>query len=165
MSFHWLRDRYAQEQLNFFWEKGINKNAYYFTKHHPPAHHQRMLPQFILNTHMVRKLNFLTESNFQNSVCERVRSWANYGLRTFRKFRPWIPPSEITSPDSLTSRGKKLRESSFRPLTDSSFRPCTLQEQTLTGSTLIPLKESSFKTLAESSFRPFTSGGRAMADC
>ena len=67
MCFHWLRNRDAQEQLKVLWYKGINNNADYFTKHHPPAHHRRMRPRFILKAHIVRKINFLTVFTIQNS--------------------------------------------------------------------------------------------------
>ena len=39
MIYHWLRDRQTQQQLNIFWERGINNYADYFTKHHATAHH------------------------------------------------------------------------------------------------------------------------------
>ena len=118
MRFHWSRNRYAQEYLKGFWDKWINKNADYFTKHNPPARHQRMHPGFILEARTVRKLKELSEPNFQISVCERVWSWANSGPRPFRPFRPFgddyepIPFSPF-KPFShyLMSRGSMLTES------------------------------------------------------
>ena len=56
MLFHWLCNRYAQEQLKVFWEKGINNNADYFTKYHPHKHNQYRRPRFIIKVHIVRKL-------------------------------------------------------------------------------------------------------------
>ena len=144
MCFNWLRDRYAQEQLKYFCDKGINNNTDYFTKHHPPAHHQQIHPQFILKTHIVRKLFFFTESNFQNSNSERVCSWDKTGIMSFRIFRPFrensvprtfilgISLSDVMYMDYMKSRGRMLRDSIFRPVTDSFFRPRTSRGNVLT---------------------------------
>ena len=40
MRFHWLRDRMTRNQINVCWEKGVNNDADYFTKHHPATYHQ-----------------------------------------------------------------------------------------------------------------------------
>ena len=40
MKFHWLRDREHQKQFRYYWDKGSNNNADYFTKNHPPAVHR-----------------------------------------------------------------------------------------------------------------------------
>ena len=40
MKHNWLRDRTAQNQFHIKWDKGIHNMADYFTKHHPPSHHQ-----------------------------------------------------------------------------------------------------------------------------
>ena len=47
MRYHWLRDRQTQEQFNIFWDKGINNEADYTTKHHPPAIHLQNRPRYI----------------------------------------------------------------------------------------------------------------------
>ena len=39
MRFHWLRDREAQRQFQFFWRPGPTNRADYWTKHHCTAHH------------------------------------------------------------------------------------------------------------------------------
>jgi hypothetical protein len=51
MRWNWLRDKTTQEQLRIYWDKGINNQADYFTKHHPPSHHLLMRPQYVLNAH------------------------------------------------------------------------------------------------------------------
>ena len=168
MSFYWLRNRDAQEQLIFFWDKGINKNWYYFTKHHPPAHHRRMRPVFILKFHIVRKLKKCIDSKFQNSDFERVYSWADSIPRPFRTFRPFrvdsgpspfIPGrllSGITSIDYLTSRGKTLMDSLFRPVANNSCRPCTSQVRMLMDCTSRTLTNISYNPLTDISSRPYT---------
>ena len=43
MKFFWLRDREAKNQFTIYWRPGSsNECADYFTKHHSPAHHQKM---------------------------------------------------------------------------------------------------------------------------
>lgn len=40
MKYNWLCDRTAQKQFHVKWDKGIHNMADYFTKYHPPLHHQ-----------------------------------------------------------------------------------------------------------------------------
>ena len=47
MRYYWLRDRLAQLQFRFFWDKGSNNNADYHTKHHPTKHHRLMRPRYV----------------------------------------------------------------------------------------------------------------------
>lgn len=39
MRFNWLKDREAQDQFRFFWDKGTCNNGDYHTKLHPPEYH------------------------------------------------------------------------------------------------------------------------------
>jgi hypothetical protein len=39
MRFNWLKDREAQNQFRFFWDKGTRNNGDYHTKLHPPEYH------------------------------------------------------------------------------------------------------------------------------
>ena len=40
----------AKEQSHYSnWEKGFKNWADYFTKHHPPAHHKKTRPHYILD--------------------------------------------------------------------------------------------------------------------
>ena len=48
MKYNWLRDRSAQQQFNILWDKGIYNLADYFTKHHPPGHHNIKRHDYIL---------------------------------------------------------------------------------------------------------------------
>jgi hypothetical protein len=47
MRYHWLRDREAQQQFTFIWAPGKSNKGDYFTKHHPPSHHQEVRPQYV----------------------------------------------------------------------------------------------------------------------
>ena len=47
MRFHWLRDRAARDQFRWLWRPGTTNLADYWTKHHCPAHHQAMRPEFL----------------------------------------------------------------------------------------------------------------------
>ena len=39
MRLNWLKDREAQKQFRFFWDKGTRNKGDYHTKHHPPEYH------------------------------------------------------------------------------------------------------------------------------
>ena len=47
MRYYWLRDRLAQLQFNFYWDKGSNNYADYHTKHHATKHHRLMRPKYV----------------------------------------------------------------------------------------------------------------------
>ena len=47
MRYWWLRDRKTQNQLKFFWEKGDNNHANYFTKDHPTIYHQKIRHKYL----------------------------------------------------------------------------------------------------------------------
>ena len=47
MRYHWLRDRQTQQQFNIFWDKGINNEADYTTKHHSTVDHRTRRPRYI----------------------------------------------------------------------------------------------------------------------
>ena len=48
MRFYWIRDRVRQKQFNIYWRRGSEGNkADYFTKHHPPTHHQAVRPLYL----------------------------------------------------------------------------------------------------------------------
>jgi hypothetical protein len=47
MRFHWLRDREQREQFRFYWRPGGGDSADYMTKHHAPAHHQKIRAEFL----------------------------------------------------------------------------------------------------------------------
>ena len=40
MRYYWLRDRQTQQKFLFFWDKGSNNDADYFTKHFPAKYHR-----------------------------------------------------------------------------------------------------------------------------
>ena len=39
MRYYWLRDRQTQQQFKIYWDKGVNNDADYFTKHHATVDH------------------------------------------------------------------------------------------------------------------------------
>jgi hypothetical protein len=47
MRLYWIKDRVKQGQFNVYWGPGFQNLAYYFTKHHSPAHHKRMRDIYI----------------------------------------------------------------------------------------------------------------------
>jgi predicted transposase YdaD len=42
MRFYWVRDRVKQNQFHIYWGPGKLNLADYYSKHHPPVHHQQM---------------------------------------------------------------------------------------------------------------------------
>ena len=44
MKLHWLRDDHNRQFFNVHWNKGIDNDAEYFTKHHPTVHHSQQRP-------------------------------------------------------------------------------------------------------------------------
>ena len=48
MRFYWLKDRVEQGQFKIFWEPGDENWADYFTKHHPPSHHIKVRPVYLM---------------------------------------------------------------------------------------------------------------------
>ena len=49
MRFYWVRDRVKQNQFLIYWIPGANNVEDYVSKHHSPAHHQTMCPNFFVN--------------------------------------------------------------------------------------------------------------------
>jgi hypothetical protein len=47
MRFYWVGDRAKQGHFKVFWVPGKTNLADYFTKHHPPEHHQRFRPVYL----------------------------------------------------------------------------------------------------------------------
>jgi hypothetical protein len=47
MRFYWVKDRVEQKQFNVGWAPGNTNLGDYFTKHHSPAHHKRMIPCYL----------------------------------------------------------------------------------------------------------------------
>jgi hypothetical protein len=47
MRYYWLQDQEAQQHFTYQWKKGSDNLADYFTKHHPPGHHQTIRSQYV----------------------------------------------------------------------------------------------------------------------
>ena len=47
MRFYWIRDRVRQGQFHIYWKRGCLNKADYFTKHHPPSHHQAIRSSYL----------------------------------------------------------------------------------------------------------------------
>jgi hypothetical protein len=51
MIFYWVKDRVEQDQFNVGWAPGDTNMSDYFTKHHSPAHHKRIIPYYFHDKH------------------------------------------------------------------------------------------------------------------
>jgi hypothetical protein len=47
MRYYWLRDKENQQMFKIFWERGIDNNADYFTKHHSTGHHREIRARYV----------------------------------------------------------------------------------------------------------------------
>jgi hypothetical protein len=47
MHFYWGKNRVKQVHFNVYWDPGYQYLADYFTKHHSPTHHKRMIEMYI----------------------------------------------------------------------------------------------------------------------
>ena len=63
MRYHWLKDRAAQQQFDFYWEPGKMNMGDFYTKHHPPKYHRALRP-FILKSAQT----ILTDRHLQECV-------------------------------------------------------------------------------------------------
>jgi hypothetical protein len=68
MRIHWLRDRECQEQFRIYWHPGRLNYAYYWTKHHPAAHHQNIRRESITPQLVVAMLRLSHRSNLAASA-------------------------------------------------------------------------------------------------
>ena len=50
MRFYWVRDRVSQKMCLIYWKPGKENLADYFSKHHPPTHHQRIRPDYVIDS-------------------------------------------------------------------------------------------------------------------
>lgn len=50
MRYYWTRDRVRQGQFIVHWKKGSDNLGDYFTKHHPPNHHQAIRSTYLFDS-------------------------------------------------------------------------------------------------------------------
>jgi hypothetical protein len=87
MLFYWVKDRVEQDQFSVGWAPGDTNMGDYFTKHHSPVHHKRMIPYYLHDKHspMIRHdtgLEILRgcADIFPSSQPDRELSALSYGL-------------------------------------------------------------------------------------
>jgi hypothetical protein len=68
MQFYWVHDRVKQGHFKVFWAPGKTNLADYFTKHHPPRHHQRIKSTYIHQSKSKTTLPNLAHSIQQGCV-------------------------------------------------------------------------------------------------
>ncbi|KAL7483088.1 hypothetical protein ACHAW6_013638 [Cyclotella cf. meneghiniana] len=47
MRYFWIADQVARKQFSVHWHPGLENMGDYYTKHHPPSHHQRVRPYYL----------------------------------------------------------------------------------------------------------------------
>ena len=68
MRYHWMRDKEVSKLFRYYWERGENNHADYFTKHHPLRIHQKQRSKYILKNHMIIEKLHLVVSKFFSSL-------------------------------------------------------------------------------------------------
>ena len=71
MRWNWLRHQATQEILRIYWDKGVNNDGDYFTKHHPPTHHKVQRPRYVLQAHNITS-DVPTYNHIPQTSCEGV---------------------------------------------------------------------------------------------
>ena len=106
MRLHWLRDREAQRQFQFFWEKGNCNYADYFTKHHPVSHHKTIRSTYVhdKNKTDTEKLNLLSHDHNDNKtlLAPYVQNKANNTKKFPSLLAPYVP-NKTNSKNNLPS--------------------------------------------------------------
>jgi hypothetical protein len=87
MRFYWIRDRVAQKQFKICWQKGSENLADYYTKHHPPAHHQRMRSRYLqqeesANAAVSETVTFAKPTKFRQQSTLRIHQSNQEQLRS-----------------------------------------------------------------------------------
>ena len=62
MRYYWLRDRENQKHFKVQWERGIDNDADYFTKHHSTKHHREMRSRYVKD-----KVSHVSSNNSDNA--------------------------------------------------------------------------------------------------
>ena len=52
-KYYWMRDKEIQKLFQYYWAKGDENNADYFTKNHPLRTHQLQCSKYILKNHVI----------------------------------------------------------------------------------------------------------------
>jgi hypothetical protein len=80
MRFYWVKDRVEQDQFNVGWAPGDTNMGGYFTKHHSPAHHKRMIPYYLHDKHSPMIIHDTRLSIMRGCVDISPRSHPNRAL-------------------------------------------------------------------------------------
>ena len=75
MKFYCVIDRVKQTQFLIYWRPGANNVGDYVSKHHSPAHHQTMHPQFFVN--LVCQNPFSSTENFLQRLSICLQRWCD----------------------------------------------------------------------------------------
>ena len=83
MRFYWIQDRVDQQQFRIHWLQGESNHADYFTKHHPPSHHQKVRPTYLhtgdlaqqSHTPDSRGVLILSPGSLSSHECQASQDW------------------------------------------------------------------------------------------
>ena len=69
MRYHWLKQEDVRKIIKIYWDRGVNNNAEYLTKHNSLAHHKSERPKYILKGFSMTKVCSCIISKFLARVC------------------------------------------------------------------------------------------------
>ena len=68
MRFNFIKCREAQKEFRYYWRPGTQNLADYFTKHHPPSHHQNTRDLYLTNPSNPEYENLFQTNTFAGMI-------------------------------------------------------------------------------------------------
>ena len=68
MRFYWIEYRVKQKELSLYWKPVSQNMEDYFTKHHPPHHHEKIWATYLYMENAILKLNHKIVQGWENDV-------------------------------------------------------------------------------------------------
>ena len=113
MRLHWMKDRVESKTCDVCWEPSANNLADYPTKHHSPAHHQKVRPIY---TH----IEYQSPTTMQG--CVNTLSGLN-------ATRPPVHKAAKPAPASQTNSARKHSVCTIKPLKSVRGSPARLSHR------------------------------------
>ena len=109
MRFYWLKDRASQDQYHIHWKSGDKNLADYYTKHHPPAHHQNVQPTNVLNSLSIQPIAALRARQVALQGCVKTNHATNPHRSVLTRLNPTVDCKSTSSCKRKTFTGNAVR--------------------------------------------------------
>jgi len=83
MCFYWLRNREQRQHFWFYWRPGGGNLADYMTKHHAPAHHQKIRAEFLTKIKNIQDARWqasMNQDTQQQALINNTAKWSYKGV-------------------------------------------------------------------------------------